>query len=983
MLLNRDEQFQELGTRGVGTLAKSWLGVPIVVDDEAIGVISVQSSTQEGRFAERDTRLLSTLAATVGVAIRTARAFRAQREAEEEYRQLVEELPLVVYKDLPDATATSVYISPQVEQMFGYPREAWMDSSFFASVVHPDDRERVVSDLDRELSGTDRAYFDTYRVIAADGRTVWVRDESWIQRNEDGTPAFNQGFMIDITEQTLASAEIRRQKQYFETLVEISPVAVLTMDRGEIVSGWNPAATRLLGYEPAEAIGRHIDDLVFRPEDRDEGRMTTRLADETGRAQLIARRRRKDGEFVDVEIFMVPLIVDDEHTGYYAIYHDITELQAARRDADAANEAKGTFLASMSHEIRTPMNAIIGMSGLLLDTTMDAEQRDFAETIQTSGEALLAIINDILDFSKIEAGRIELEAIPFALGRAIEGAMDVVTPAASAKGLELAYAIDPDLPHALVGDAGRLRQIVLNLLSNAIKFTEHGEIRVSVSGRRLDGSAGHGIGATPRWEVTVAVRDTGIGIPPDRMDRLFQSFSQADASISRRFGGTGLGLAISRRLAELHGGTITVESSGIPGEGSQFAVRIVALEAPADAVATPAPRPTDELAGKTALVVDDNSTNRRIVSAQLRRWGMTVRATGSSQEAIDWVRRGAGFDVALLDYLMPDLDGVALAATLHEITEPRELPVIIISSLRQQPQAVGSVAAWLTKPIKPSPLLDALHAVLFEVAPASATPELAVTVALGERHPLRILLAEDNAANQKLALRVLNRMGYAADVAVNGLEAIAALEAGTYDLVLMDVQMPELDGLEATRQIRSRWPGAAGPRIAAMTANAMPGDRELCLAAGMDDYISKPIRIEELTAVLEATPERETGDGAHAETLDHDALDNLLAMVGNDPDFVDELVDAYLSDAPQQAGAIRSALDAGDAKSLVAPAHLLKGISLNLGGVRVADIARAIEEHGSAGQIDGVDALLADLEAAHAELAAALGHARARRWARA
>ena len=555
------------------------------------------------------------------------------------------------------------------------------------------------------------------------------------------TLATNMGVALDnarlLTEQALASAEIRRQKQYFETLVEISPVAVMTMDRGEIVSGWNPAATRLLGYEPGEAVGRHIDDLVFRPEDRDEGRETTRLAEEFGRAQLIAQRRRKDGELVDVEIFLVPLIVDGVHTGYQAIYHDITELQAARRAADAANEAKSTFLASVSHEIRTPMNAIIGMSSLLLETEMDAEQRDFTETIQASGEALLAIINDILDFSKIEAGRIELETIPFALGPCIEAAIDVVTPSAAAKQLELAYAIDRNLPVALVGDPGRLRQIVLNLLSNAIRFTETGEVSVSVTGRRLDAARGDAAGAA-RWEIAVAVADTGIGIPPDRMDRLFQSFSQADASISRRYGGTGLGLAISKRLAELQGGSITAQSSGVPGDGSRFVVKIVAPEASAGeaAVVTPRPRVAD-----------------------------------------------------------------------------------------------GSVAS---------------------------------NVPLAERHPLRILLAEDNAMNRKLAVRLLERMGYAPEVAGDGLETISALEAGTFDLVLMDVQMPELDGLEATRRIRQRWPGSAAPRIVAMTATAMAGDRELCLAAGMDDYISKPIRVAELTAALEATVARIAQAGADA-----------------------------------------------------------------------------------------------------------------------
>ena len=855
LLLNSDAQFEELGTRGLGTLAMSYLGVPIDAGDRAIGVISVQSSTQAGRFGDDDARLLSTIAASVGVAIRNARLVRAQRESEEQYRLLVEELPLTIYTDLPDTTSTSIYTSPGAEAMFGYPVESWKDEGFFSSVVHPDDRDRIVNAVDTNLEGTTQKVTYEYRIMHADGSTVWVRDDSWIVRDEDGTPRHVQGFLLDITEQTEAAAEIRRQKQYFEALVEISPVAVVTMDRDERVSAWNPAATRLFGYEPDEAIGRHIDDLLFTAVERGEGAATTQTADATGRAHLIGRRRRKDGESVDVEIVLVPLIVDGEHSGYYAIYHDITELVAARHDADAANEAKSTFLASMSHEIRTPMNAIIGMSGLLVGTELDVEQRDFAETIQTSAESLLTIINDILDFSKIEAGRIELEAVPFALGPCIEGAIDVVAPQASRKRLELAYALDPKLPHALTGDAGRLRQIVLNLLSNAVKFTEAGEVVVSVSGRPVAAVPVAGATAARLWEIDVAVRDTGIGIPHDRIDRLFQSFSQADASISRRFGGTGLGLAISKRLAELQGGTITAESSGVPGEGSRFVAKIVVPEAPADAVSVPAPRPSSGLHGKVALIVDDSATNRRILIAQLRQWGMTVRATGLPDEAIGWVRDGAHVDVALVDLSMPDMDGLALAAALGELTDPDKLPVIVVSSLGDREAAPVNVVGWLTKPVKPSPLLDALHGVLADADEAVDHVQPAPrTTLLGDRHPLRILLAEDNAVNQKLALRLLKQLGYGADVAGNGLEAIAALEASTYDLVLMDVQMPELDGLEATRRIRARWPASTGPRIAAMTANAMAGDRELCLAAGMDDYISKPIRPAELEAVLEVTP---------------------------------------------------------------------------------------------------------------------------------
>ena len=555
LVLNSDEQFEQIGTRGIGTQAKSWLGVPILAGDDG-DRCHQRPELHRGGPVRRRRRAPP----------RDAGGERRRGDPERPARSGAAGVRGALPPPRRGVAAGDLHRPagrgrrcrstrvPGHVGMFGYPIENWTKEGFFNSVLHPDDRDRIVNAVDTNLDGTTQRTHYEYRIVHADGHDVWVRDDSWIVRDADGNPQFIQGFMIDITDQTLAAAEIRRQKQYFESLVEISPVAIVTMDRGEIVSAWNPAATRLFGYQPDEAIGRHIDELLFAPSERSQGAATTRTADETGRAHLIGRRRRKDGESVDVEIVLVPLIIDGEHSGYYAIYHDITELVAARRDADAANEAKSTFLASMSHEIRTPMNAIIGMSGLLVGTELDAEQRDFAETIQTSAESLLTIINDILDFSKIEAGRIELEAVPFALGPCIEGAIDVVAPQASAKRLELAYALDPKLPHALIGDAGRLRQIVLNLLSNAVKFTEAGEVVVSVSGRPVAAVPVAGATADRHWEIDVAVRDTGIGIPPDRIDRLFQSFSQADASISRRFGGTGLGLAISKRLAELQGG---------------------------------------------------------------------------------------------------------------------------------------------------------------------------------------------------------------------------------------------------------------------------------------------------------------------------------------------------------------------------------------------------------------------------------------------
>ncbi len=803
-----------------------------------------------------------------------------------------------------------------------------------------------------------------------------------------------------VAERTTELAGVKGKLQ--SVLDAATQVSIIATDTEGLITVFNSGAERMLGYQAEEMVGRqtpavlHLETEVRARGEELGARFGRRIEDFEVFVELVRQGKleecewtyvRKDGSQLTVSLMVTALRALGRITGYLGVATDITArrqaqagLLQAKETAEAATRARSEFLANMSHEIRTPMNGILGMATLLLDSDLSADQRRQAEAVSSSGESLLSIINDILDFSKIEAGKLAFEELDFDLHEAVEGCLELFAQRAQSKGLELACLIESNVPGRLRGDPGRLRQVLTNLVGNAIKFTERGEVVVKVSvADQTDADA------LLRFEI----KDTGIGIPAEVQTRLFQAFTQADASTSRKYGGTGLGLAISRQLVEMMQGQFGIEST--PGRGSTFWFTVRLARAAGGVDLQPIIR--GDLVHLHVLIVDDNETNREILQHQTRAWKMRSGTAANSSEALQELRnartQGDPYRVVLLDLHMPGTNGLALARSIRGESGLADVRLVLLSSMGERLDAEELKAAGiddcLVKPVKESLLFDCLATLMGRVAvqPAHQSKKVSPPAASATpvKQDLRILLAEDNTINQEVAQSLLRRLGYRADVVANGTEGLAALRQIPYDVILMDCQMPELDGYEATRRIRQFEQERTAPfdwktplHIIAMTANAMEGDRGKCLKAGMNDYVSKPVRLVELRAALARRGERasELGRGAATappgpaeppETIALTAdtplvdLDRLRDVNDHDPERIRRLVSIYLTQAAPLLEALQAAIETNSGAALAQAAHKLVGSSISCGVQAFTEPLRKLEQLGQAGELAGAAAL--------------------------
>jgi PAS domain S-box-containing protein len=886
-------------------------------------------------------------------------AEEAQKASEARYRSLTALAPVGIFQT--DAKGDCLYVNERWSELAGLTGEEALGRGWL-NAIHPDDRERVTAQW-RQAAGAAGAADEfslDFRMRTPAGKISWISGRAARLLDDFGGIAGYLGTITDVSEAKRSEEELRRLGEEYGDLYHKAPCGFHSLDGDGVFVRINDTELAWLGYSRHEVEGRMAFPQVITPASREAFFKGFEKFKRAGAVVgLEYEMVRKDGSTFWVELSATA--VRDEQGRYLysrSAVVDVSarkrmedDLQRAKAQAEAATQAKSAFLASMSHEIRTPLNGVIGMTGLLLDTELSHEQRQFAETARSSGQALLSLINDILDFSKIEAGRLELEKVVFSPYRVVEDVLDIASSLAHGKGLELWSLVETEAAFLVNADIGRVRQVLFNLVGNAVKFTQRGEVGVRISlVKRQQGRV---------W-LRFQVHDTGIGIAPEAAGRLFQPFSQADAGTSRRHGGTGLGLSISKRLVELMGGEIGLESS--PGKGSQFWFVLPLEEAPAQA--DPAEAGLAALAGVRVLCVEKNAGTLASLATALTGWGLFCEEASSGVEALERLReackRGQSFQLAIMDQQLPVMDGLTLANILREDTRLRTLPLVVICPFaragteREQLQARFDVI--LNKPVRREKLRQCLLSLL--------SPDKAAQDATGETsqpdQPLRrarILLAEDNQVNQQLAVHLLTRLGHRVDVAGNGQEALEAHAKLPYDLVVMDCQMPERDGFSATREIRS-WDGEKGRvPIIAMTAHAMPGDRQRCLDAGMDDYVSKPIQPRSLAEAVERQLRRRDDQrtlagqltGVQPGALIFDLRD-LVARVEGDAETARVLVRLFREGAPERLARLGEAMAGGDYRAVIAQAHGFRGELANLSAWAASQEAGALEAAAQAGE---------------------------------
>ena len=893
----------------------SILGTPVKMEGHQIGVFGIYRDISERKMMEE--RL---------------------EKSERHYRSLIENsLDIVAVMD-PDGTIT--HNSPSLEKSLSLEPNEMIGKNAFV-LIHPDDHSKAKAVLQAAVSNPGTTHMVEARIQHKDGswRIFQIKGICIAETN-----AYLVLNATDITERKSAEDKIRQ----LSVAIEQSPVSVVITDTQGRIEYVNPWFTEITGYSALEAVGQKPSILKSGHTPVSEYKKLWETITAGGRWRGEFQNKKKNGELYWEMATISPIKGSDGHIrNFIAVKDDITEqkiaekeLITAKEEAEAAMRAKSDFLATMSHEIRTPMNGVIGMTELLLDTDLTPEQRDFVETIQASGDSLLTVLNDILDYSKIESGKMEFEKRGFDLTQCLESTLDIFSSKAAEKQIELIYSIDDAVPTALVGDESRIKQVLMNLTNNAIKFTESGEVYISVLMNNASLSAGNGDEA----EIIFKVKDTGIGIPADKIDRLFKSFSQVDSSTTRKYGGTGLGLAISDRLVSLMGGKIWVDS--VEGAGSTFSFSLkvgIGMEQ-----RTAEAKIMSETKGKRVLIVDDNETNRQILLGQCKRMGMFAVATGNPIEALGWIGHGQLFDLGIIDMHMPDMDGLELGLAIREMRCQEVMPLLMLSSLGNRakpadyPDNVFSV--FLAKPIKQGQLTESVRNIFSEPEKEKHVVQSKLDLYLAQRLPLRILLAEDNPINQKLASLAFQKMGYAVDIVDNGVKVLEALRQTKYDMIFMDVQMPEMDGLEATRRIVNEYVQEYRPRIIAMTANAMKEDRDQCLSAGMNDFITKPINLKQIQSKLiewggHMAPEKpNTTPGKSIIDLDQ------LNDIGVTADFFKELAEMYIDQAETLIEEIKNYAHVGELSGFRKIAHTLKGISANIGAVAMVEICQSLEK---------------------------------------